>query len=236
MKRGWQVASLCLLVLFAFAMWLDLFGNAVLKSRPLPYSDPLGPGPGFFPFWLSLIGITLAVLLILEVRRQPDDGEGGAVYPVTRPGMKTTALVLGLLLCFVLWRFPALPFLNPVAGDEPGLVRQLAASGIAAAAALVLTIWPNRPGLSEDESAFLRMLAIVGLLALAAACLDPLGFRITALLFSGLLLAALGIRSVPVIVIVMLASSLGVFHVFYHWLKVPLPIGPFDHVFKVIGL
>ncbi len=235
MKRGWQIASLCLLVLFAFAMWLDIFGSAVLNSRPLPLKDALGPGPGFFPFWLSLIGIVLGTLLIMEVRRQPDDN-GHAIYPVTRPGMKAMALVLGLLLCFVLWRFPTLPFLNPIAGDEPGVMRRLAASAIAAVAALGLAIWPNRSGLSEDEGAFLRMLAIVGLLALAAACLDPLGFRVTALLFSGLLLAALGIRSIPAIVIFMLTASLGVFHVFYHWLKVPLPIGPFDHVFKVIGL
>lgn len=235
MKRGWQVASLCLLALFAFAMWLDLFGSAALNSRPLPLKDALGPGPGFFPFWLSVIGIILAFLLILEVRRQPD-GDGGAVYPVTRPGMKTMACVIGLVLSIVLWRFPNLAVLNPIAGEEAGLVRQLTAGVIAAIAALGFTIWPNRTGLSEDEGAFLRMLAIIGLLALAAACLDPLGFRITALLFSGLLLAALGIRSIPVIAIFMLASSLGVFHVFYHWLKVPLPIGPFDHIFKVIGL
>lgn len=235
MKRGWQVASLCLLALFAFAMWLDLFGLAALKSRPLPLKDALGPGPGFFPFWLSLVGLVLGALLILEVRRQPD-GDGVPVYPVTRSGMKPMAFGLCLLLAVVLWKFPTLPVLNAVAGEEAGPVRQLLTVAIAAFAAFILTIWPNRSGLTDDEGAFLRMLAVIGLLAIAAACLEPLGFRLAAMLFSGLLLAALGIRSTPIIVTFMLCASLGVFHIFYYWLKVPLPIGPFDYVFKVIGL
>jgi hypothetical protein len=38
---------------------------------------------------------------------------------------------------------------------------------------------------------------------------------------------ALGIRNWIVIPIVALAGSFGVFHVFYYWLKLPLPIGIF---------
>ena len=41
------------------------------------------------------------------------------------------------------------------------------------------------------------------------------------------LLLILGARSPIAIALTALAGSFGVFHVFYHWLKVPLPIGEF---------
>jgi len=62
MKRGWQAAVAALLLLFAF------FGYESLR---LSLRDALGPGPGFFPFWLSVIGAALAVLLLVQLRRQP---------------------------------------------------------------------------------------------------------------------------------------------------------------------
>ena len=45
------------------------------------------------------------------------------------------------------------------------------------------------------------------------------------LLFIAGLLLALGARSPAAIVLTALAGSFGVFHVFFYWLKVPLPIG-----------
>ena len=62
MKRGWQAAVAALLLLFAF------FGYESLR---LSLRDALGPGPGFFPFWLSVIGAALAVFLLVQLRRQP---------------------------------------------------------------------------------------------------------------------------------------------------------------------
>jgi hypothetical protein len=62
-------------------------------------------------------------------------------------------------------------------------------------------------------------------LAAAAALLEPLGFRLTTLLFIAGLLFALGARSPSAILLTALAGSFGVFHVFFYWLKVPLPIG-----------
>ena len=64
-------------------------------------------------------------------------------------------------------------------------------------------------------------------LAAAAALLEPLGFRLTMLLFIAGLLFALGARSPFAIALTALAGSFGVFHVFFYWLKVPLPIGAF---------
>ena len=61
----------------------------------------------------------------------------------------------------------------------------------------------------------------------AAVLLAPAGFRVTALLFTAALLVALGVRRPVAIAAFALASSFGLFHVFYHWLNVPLPVGPF---------
>ena len=151
MKRGWQVASLGFAALFAFAIW---------KSTNLPLKDALGPGPGFFPLWLGIIGGTLALLLVVEVTRQKVSG-------------------------------PAIADLVP------------------------------------DDDAKKRIVAVLALLAAAIAAFEPLGFRLTALGFTALLLPALGARSLVVGIPFVLAASFGVFHVFYHWLKVPLPIGVF---------
>jgi putative tricarboxylic transport membrane protein len=159
-QRGWQFAGLGFLGLFAFAIW---------KSLSLPLRDALGPGPGFFPFWLGLIGALLAGLLVIEVSRARDMG-------------------------------PPLAELIPESG------------------------------------ALGRIAGVVVLLAAATFAFEPLGFRFTILAFSLLLLPALGIRSPIAILAFALTASLVVFHVFYHWLKVPLPIGPYDHVFKIIGL
>lgn len=48
MRLGCQVACICL---------LGIFVPALITS--LGYSLTDAPGPGFFPFWLSLIGVAL---------------------------------------------------------------------------------------------------------------------------------------------------------------------------------
>ena len=150
MKFGWLVGSVCFLALFCFGMWQSLL---------LPFGDRIGPGPGFFPFWLSLLGGVLSVVLIVEVWRQPDDAPEDKLTP------------------------PA--------------------------------------------SAIRQILAVLILLAAAALLMNTLGFRLTALAFTALLLPALGARSKIAIPVFAVLSSFGVFHTFYYWLKVPLPIGMF---------
>lgn len=137
-------------------------GFAAMAGVAYSYSlsDELGPGPGFFPFWLGLIGTAIGLVLLARSWRGGSVGEGPAA------------------------------------------------------------LWPDRAGA-------LRALALVGGLVLAAALLAPAGFRVTALLFTAALLIALGVRRPVAIVAFALASSFGLFHVFYHWLKVPLPVGPF---------
>jgi putative tricarboxylic transport membrane protein len=63
MKRGWQAAVALLLLVFAFF---------ALESLRLSLRDALGPGPGFFPFWLSVGGGALGVFLLVQLHRQTE--------------------------------------------------------------------------------------------------------------------------------------------------------------------
>jgi putative tricarboxylic transport membrane protein len=169
LKLGWLVATVCLACFFGLAIGLTLWGAPVLNARVLPLQDALGPGPGFFPLWLGMIGLALSFVLLLEVARLP--------------------------------------------AAETGT-----------------------PSLIPEPAALARIVSILVLLAAAALVLEPLGFRIAAFGFTFLALLALGITSPLVLVIYALISSVGVFHVFYYWLKVPLPVGPYDTILKPLGL
>jgi apolipoprotein N-acyltransferase len=62
----------------------------------------------------------------------------------------------------------------------------------------------------------------VGLVAM----LDAVGFRIAIFLFMVYLPLALGVRNLWTTLVIALAGSFGIFHIFYYWLKLPLPVGP----------
>jgi len=141
----------CLFAVFAAATGLA-YGYAL--------KDALGPGPGFFPFWLGLIGAALSLDLLAQSWRGRAIGGGAEV------------------------------------------------------------LWPDRAG-------GLRAAALLGGVALYALLLEPAGFRLAALVVTAALLFALGVRRPVAIAAFALVASFGLFHVFYHWLKVPLPIGPF---------
>jgi putative tricarboxylic transport membrane protein len=137
---------------------LGIFIPALITSLGYSLTDALGPGPGFFPFWLSLIGIALTGAMLVQLAR-------GRI------------------------------FADATAGILP------------------------------DRQAAIQAGAVLVALTVAAALLEPLGFRLTMLPFIAGLLLVLGARSLIAIALTAVAGSFGVFHVFYHWLKVPLPIG-----------
>jgi putative tricarboxylic transport membrane protein len=145
-RRGRQIACVCL---------LGIFLAALLTSLDYSLTDALGPGPGFFPFWLSLIGAVLTAGILVQETRSAD----------------TDALD-----------------------------------------------WPDRPAALQAGAVLLALTA-------AAVLIEPLGYRPTMLIFIAGLLPALGAHSPAAIALTALAGSFGVFHVFYYWLKVPLPIG-----------
>ena len=64
MRRGRLIATGAMLAFCLFAIWQSLL---------LSLTDRLGPGPGFFPFWLALIGALLAVALLITTFREAVD-------------------------------------------------------------------------------------------------------------------------------------------------------------------
>jgi putative tricarboxylic transport membrane protein len=158
-RRGWFAASGVFFAVFV--------ASAYLASK-LALLDSLGPGPGFFPLILGVLGAVLSLTLILQQLRQPRSAVSGA------------------------------------AGDGP-----------------------SQDDLVPDRAAAARIVGLVVLLAAAFFALDPIGYRFTALAFTALVLLVLGARNLLVIAAVSLVLSFGVFHAFFYWLKVPLPVGMF---------
>ena len=144
-----RIVLACLCVVFGGMAWIAL-GYSL--------RDALGPGAGFFPFWLGALGLVLSLVLLVQSWR------GGSIAEAPQ------------------------------------------------------ALLPGGEGAR-------RALALLASLAVAALLLQPAGFRLTMLFFSAGLLFALGVRRPIVIALIALASSFGLFHVFYYWLQVPLPIG-----------
>ena len=85
LARGWQAAVAVLLAVFAFFAF---------ESLQLSLRDALGPGPGFFPFWLSVAGAALGLVLLVQTVRGTLDLETQTLKFELRP----VALVLAGLV------------------------------------------------------------------------------------------------------------------------------------------
>jgi putative tricarboxylic transport membrane protein len=144
--------------IIACVVLAGIFLAALVTSLGYSLIDALGPGPGFFPFWLSLIGVALTLVILIESVRSRET-TAGSILP--------------------------------------------------------------------DRQAALQGGGVLVALAAAAALFEPLGFRLTMLVFIGGILWMLGARSLFGIAFTAVAGSFGVFHVFLYWLKVPLPTGAF---------
>ena len=73
MRQGRLVATGAMLAFCLFALWQSLL---------LSLTDRLGPGPGFFPFWLALIGIVLSLGLLLSIWREPRPAADASIEEV----------------------------------------------------------------------------------------------------------------------------------------------------------
>jgi putative tricarboxylic transport membrane protein len=107
MKTAWQIASLGFL---AFAIFV------LARSFDYPYMDRLGPGPGFFPFWLSLItgGLALGLLVQVSLSKSlidaeatllPDRSGGGRILFILAAliGVLILLPTLGFRICMFLF-------------------------------------------------------------------------------------------------------------------------------------
>lgn len=87
MRQGRLIATGAMLAFCLFALWQSLL---------LSLTDRLGPGPGFFPFWLALVGIVLAVALLISTAREPraPEGDDTRVLPHGAGGLRWLAIVV----------------------------------------------------------------------------------------------------------------------------------------------
>lgn len=151
MRRGWQLTGTVMLLICIYTIW---------AAHRLALFDRLGPGPGFFPFWLAIIGAVLCAIIVAQVTLSPREaGDGTAVFPRGQ----TAWLVLAILLAS----------------------------------------------------------------AIGTVLLDWLGFRLSIMIFSALLLFWLGERRWWALAIFSVIAGFGLFHVFNNWLDVILPVGVF---------
>ncbi|TAJ40208.1 MAG: tripartite tricarboxylate transporter TctB family protein [Reyranella sp.] len=89
MRQGRLIATGAMLAFCLFALWQSLL---------LSLTDRLGPGPGFFPFWLALIGAALAVALLIVTLREPRNPETDATPVLPRgPGAARWFAIIGSL-------------------------------------------------------------------------------------------------------------------------------------------
>jgi putative tricarboxylic transport membrane protein len=129
------------------------------ESARLTFYTPMGPGPGFFPLWLSIVFGVLALVMFCQ-----------ATFGPARP-------------------MPA--------------------------------------GFFATRTGYGRIAALLASLIGTVVLLEPLGFRLTSLAFYLFLLHVLSRQRLIVSVLIALAGSFGVYHVFAHFLMVPLPVGMF---------
>lgn len=98
MRQGRLVATGAMLAFCLFALWQSLL---------LSLTDRLGPGPGFFPFWLALIGAALAVGLLVQIWREvpavANDDE--RILPHGPGGRRWAAIVLLLAAVTIAMEF-----------------------------------------------------------------------------------------------------------------------------------
>lgn len=92
MKRPYQITGLVLLLVAAFL---------VRESLSLRYYTPLGPGPGFFPLWLSILLAILAVAMLWRVTFGKSEAMPADFYP-DRKGYLRVGAVLGALIGVIL--------------------------------------------------------------------------------------------------------------------------------------
>jgi putative tricarboxylic transport membrane protein len=117
MQRIHQGAASCFIVFSAFVMW---------ESIQLEYYTSLGPGPGFFPFWLSALLCGLGAVWFVQVSRKSGRPAEGDFLPERGGIIRILAVLLAMaavvgflnLLGFQITMFIFLVFLLKILGQQ----------------------------------------------------------------------------------------------------------------------
>jgi putative tricarboxylic transport membrane protein len=118
MHRKQQIAALCFLAFSSYLMW-DSWNN-------MEYYTPLGPGAGFFPFWLGALLGGLGIIWLVQVSRRTGNTEGGPSLPPRDGIIRILSIVLSVaavsalmdLLGFQLAMFLFMVFMLMILGRQ----------------------------------------------------------------------------------------------------------------------
>jgi putative tricarboxylic transport membrane protein len=75
-------------------------GGAALfyASTQMRYATSLGPGPGFFPYWLSALLAVLGVVMIMQATISPPQPLPEDFWPAAGGGRRLVAILAGVAL------------------------------------------------------------------------------------------------------------------------------------------
>jgi putative tricarboxylic transport membrane protein len=140
MRRVYQIPGLAFL---AFSVYL------VFESRQMEYYADLGPGPGFFPFWLGVLLAVLSVVWLVQVSVAPARPVDVGVFPDRWGTLRVVAILATLVLFgwavdelgFQLTMLLFLAFLLTVLGRQNPTVTAAVALGGSFGVYYVFTRW-----------------------------------------------------------------------------------------------
>lgn len=106
--------------------FMALSGFVVVASLKMEYYTTLGPGPGFFPFWLGLVLGGLSLVWFFQVSGKSGRPEDGAFLPGKKGILQILCILLALfasaflmdIIGFQLTMFLFLVFLLRVLGQS----------------------------------------------------------------------------------------------------------------------
>jgi putative tricarboxylic transport membrane protein len=93
MQRIHQVSALIFTVLSGLMMW---------ESWELEYYTPVGPGGGFFPFWLGAVMGALSLIWLVQVSRPAGKPEEGKLLPDFKGRIQIVSMIAALVLTALL--------------------------------------------------------------------------------------------------------------------------------------
>ncbi len=88
MKRPYQITAIVFLLFSAFI---------ARESLELKFYTTLGPGPGFFPFWLSLFLGALAAVMLYQATFKPQDPMPSDFFANAKGYMRVAAIIIALV-------------------------------------------------------------------------------------------------------------------------------------------
>ncbi len=89
MRRVYQIASLAFL---AFSLYL------IFASRQMKYYVDVGPGPGFFPFWLGVVLAALSIVWLIQVSTRPAGSMEAGFIPDRRGAIRILSILVAMAL------------------------------------------------------------------------------------------------------------------------------------------